>query len=142
MKYQAIEQGKGNFPVARLCALLHVSESGYYVRRKREPSQRQQQDGDLRETITSIWRQFRGIYGASRIHAELLRRGMRIGRKRVIRLMRQASIHLKARGFALKKTQLIHRERVSLFAASVGLVGGAPGQSDRPGGSTDRRCTC
>lgn len=92
MKYEAIERSKSEFPINRLCAVLEVSESGYYAWLKREPSQRTVQDSGLRQKIVSIWQQFRGIYGAPRIHAELLAQGLRIGLKRVARLMREAGI--------------------------------------------------
>jgi len=39
-----------------------------------------------------MWKQFRGIYGAPRIHAELLAQGIQVSRKRVARLMREAGI--------------------------------------------------
>jgi putative transposase len=59
---------------------------------KHEPSQRALENVRLWETICAIWRQFRGIYGAPRIHAELRDQGVKVGRHRVARLMRQAGI--------------------------------------------------
>jgi len=92
MKYAVIERSKSDYPVTRLCAVLEVSESGYYAWLKRKPSQRAVQDSALRQKIVAIWMQFRRIYGAPRIHAELLARGIRVGLKRVARLMREADI--------------------------------------------------
>jgi putative transposase len=47
----------------------------------------------LTTTIIEIYRQSRGTYGAPRVHAELrLGAGIRVGRKRVARLMRHAGI--------------------------------------------------
>jgi len=92
MKYEVVERSKSEYPVKRLCVVLGVSESGYYAWLKREPSQRAQQDSQLRQKIVAIWQQFRGIYGAPRIHAELLAQGIRLGLKRVARLMRQVGI--------------------------------------------------
>jgi transposase InsO family protein len=96
MKYSAIERTRDEFPVRRLCAVLGVSESGYYAWLKHEPSQRALENVRLRETICALWRQFRGIYGAPRIHAELRDQGVKVGRHRVARLMRQAGIRGKA----------------------------------------------
>ena len=96
MKYSAIARSKDTFPVRRLCAVLGVSESGYYAWLKHEPSQRALENVRLRETICALWRQFRGIYGAPRIHAELRDQGVKVGRHRVARLMRQAGIRGKA----------------------------------------------
>jgi len=92
MKYSAIERARDEFPVRRLCAVLGVSESGYYAWLKHEPSLRERENASLRESICALWRQFRGIYGAPRIHAELRDQGVKVGRHRVARLMRQAGI--------------------------------------------------
>ena len=43
--------------------------------------------------IHAIHRESHGTYGAPRIHADLAARGIRIGRKRVARLMRGAGLH-------------------------------------------------
>jgi putative transposase len=70
MKYEVIQSHREMYPVKAMCELLGVSESGYYVWLKREPSQRMRQDVDLKATILSIWNSFRGIYGAPRIYKE------------------------------------------------------------------------
>ena len=54
-------------------------------------SQRDLDDAYLTNTIVDIHRMSRGCYGSPRVHAELrLGEGVRCGRKRVERLMRQA----------------------------------------------------
>jgi putative transposase len=86
---------KANYPVALLCRTLGVSTSGFYEWRDRQknPALRTQEDAAPVETITEVHRQSRGTYGAPRVHAELrLGAGIRVGRKRVARLMRQAGI--------------------------------------------------
>jgi len=75
-----------------MCRVLEVSPSGYYAWRKREPSKRRQEDDVLRDQIQQIHRDSRGIYGSPRIHAEMQDEGVRIGRKRVARLMRQDGV--------------------------------------------------
>ncbi len=84
--YQAVHQ------VATLCRVLGVSPSGYYAWRKRPLSPRARTDVELMAHIDAIHRMSRGTYGAPRIHAELRARGLHIGRKRVARLMRNASV--------------------------------------------------
>ena len=71
-----------------MCEVLDVSTSGYYAWQNRAPSQRAQDDAMLTEQIHAIHEWSRGTYGAPRIHAELQDRGVRIGCKRVARLMR------------------------------------------------------
>lgn len=76
------------------CRVLKVSTSGYYERRSGPPSARDLADQQPTETITSVHDTSHSAYGAPRVHAEL-RLGLRIrvGRKRVTRLMRTAATH-------------------------------------------------
>jgi transposase InsO family protein len=75
------------------CRVLEVSPSGFYERRSRGPSARQQADEQLTAAITAIHQMSRGSYGSPRIHAELrLGQGLRCGRKRVARLMQTAGL--------------------------------------------------
>jgi transposase InsO family protein len=86
------------------CRLLEVSRSGYYDWRDREPSARDVHDAYLANQIREVHIASRGTYGAPRVHAELrLGRGLRLGRKRVSRLMRIVGLagichHSKRRG--------------------------------------------
>jgi putative transposase len=75
-----------------MCRVLGVSPSGYYAWRKRGPSRREQRDGELLEMIRRVHTESRETYGAPRIHAELRAQGIRVGRKRVARLMRHAGL--------------------------------------------------
>ena len=75
------------------CRLLGVSRSGYYDWSTRAPSDRALSDAWLLEKIKAIHAGNRGVYGARRVHAELrLEHGIRVGKKRVERLMRSAQI--------------------------------------------------
>jgi hypothetical protein len=79
--------------VKTMCRVLGVSRSGYHALAKREPSARALEDERLTERILEIHRLNRRVYGSPRIHAELrLGDGIRVGRKRVERLMREARI--------------------------------------------------
>jgi putative transposase len=75
-----------------MCRVLDVSESGYYAWRVRPPSARARRDGELLERILAIHGQSRGTYGAPRVQVELRAQGIRVSRKRVARLMRQAGL--------------------------------------------------
>ena len=91
--YRLIAAEKANHPISLLCELLGVSRSGFYAWERRPPSSRELGDAWLLELIRDIHSQNRRVYGAPRIHAELrLGLGIRVGRKRVERLMRQASL--------------------------------------------------
>jgi putative transposase len=67
--------------------LLEVSTSGYYAWLKRPPSKRSRKDAFLLEKIRWFHARSQGTYGAPRIHMDLREVGIRIGRKRVARLM-------------------------------------------------------
>jgi putative transposase len=70
---------------------LEVSPSGYYARRKRAPSKRSLSDAALGNLIEELHRTSGGTYGVPRIHADLADKPyyLRVGRKRVARLMRE-----------------------------------------------------
>jgi putative transposase len=93
MKYRLIYAEKDHHDVSQLARVLGVSRRGYYAWAKRGPSTRSRQDAALTETIITIHTQSRGTYGAPRIHAELREDyGIRIGRKRVARLMHKSRL--------------------------------------------------
>lgn len=75
------------------CRVLEVSRAGYYAWRDRVPSPRAVADEALTATIRQVHLESRGTYGAPRVQAELrLGLGVRVGRKRVARLMRLARL--------------------------------------------------
>lgn len=78
---------QASYPVTILCEVLGVSTSGFYAWRHRPPSQRAKADASLTGEIRACFEASDGTYGAPRVHAELLARGRRVGRKRVARLM-------------------------------------------------------
>ena len=91
--YRFISAEKARTPVSLACRWLGVSRSGYYEWAARAPSQRALTDAWLNAKIRAIHLEHRGVYGAPRIHADLrLAHGVRVSRKRVERLMRQAGI--------------------------------------------------
>jgi putative transposase len=75
-----------------MCRLLEVSTSGYYAWLKRPPSMRSREDTILLERIRWFHTRSRGTYGAPRIHLDLREAGVRVGRKRVARLMQAAGL--------------------------------------------------
>lgn len=90
-------------PVAVTCRVLGISRSGFYDAASRPRSARADSDATLTATITAVHAMSRASYGAPRVHAELrLGQGLRVGRKRVARLMRVAGLqgicHRRKRG--------------------------------------------
>jgi putative transposase len=83
---------QASYPVTTLCRVLGVSPSGYYAWSTRRPSQRAHTDEVLSGRIRAIHQRSRGTYSAPRIHAELAEEGVRVGRKRVARLLRMMGL--------------------------------------------------
>lgn len=98
MRYRFIEQERAHYSVGRLCGMMRVSRSGFYAWRKRPKSKRAQEDEGLTRKIQAIYQQNRKLYGAPRIHAELLSQKVCGSRKRVARLMRSARLKGKVKG--------------------------------------------
>lgn len=93
MKYRLIEAEKAEHSISRLCRVLGVTRQGYHAWRRRGPSLRQLGDEELKRLIVTIYDGSHQTYGAVRIHDELRdAHQLRVGRKRVARLMRQRGI--------------------------------------------------
>jgi len=75
------------YPIATMCRVLEVSTSGYYAWRTRAPSARAKSDAALGQQIVELHERSRRIYGAPKLHADLKDLDIRVGRKRVARLM-------------------------------------------------------
>ena len=80
------------FPVSTMCRTLGVSRSGFYAWRNHAPCNREVADAALMKRIKAIHTASRETYGAPRIHAELIDEEIKVGRKRVERLMKAAAI--------------------------------------------------
>ena len=95
MKFKLIDAAKEDFPVQRLCQVLDVSPSGYFAWRSRPASPRQREDLVLLAHIRSAFTLSNGTYGSPRMTRELQDEGLKVGRRRTARLMRENG--LKAR---------------------------------------------
>jgi len=87
-----VSENQAAYRIATMCRVLGVSSSGYYAWAKRTPSRRAQADAVVLSHIRAAHVASHGTYGAPRIHAELRANGVRVGRKRVARLMAAAGV--------------------------------------------------
>ena len=95
MMFAFIAESCSDLPVAAVCRVMKVSTSGFYGWQTAQlvPCARRLEDQALTAKIVEVHRQSRGTYGSPRVHAELrLGEDIRIGRKRVERLMRNAGL--------------------------------------------------
>jgi transposase InsO family protein len=102
-KYAFIDEHRGTAPgwtVATICGVLRVSRTGFYdwcARRDRVPGPRQARREHLSGAIRRLFRDFRGRYGAPRIHHALLKLGEACNRKTVAALMRAMGLVAKGK---------------------------------------------
>ena len=92
MCFRLIDGEEGTAPRLPAVRVLGVSRAGYYAWKERPPSERAASRRELLERIRAIHGESNGTYGSPRVHAELRHRGIRVGRKRVERLMRAAGL--------------------------------------------------
>ena len=100
MRYAFIDRYRHMYPVLVMCDVLEVSSSGYYAWRGRPESRRSREDRELKAIIRSVFEESRQTYGSPRVLDELRDQGIRCGRKRVARLMKEDKlVPKKARRF-------------------------------------------
>src|SRR5690554_6347048 len=80
------------FTITKMSQVFAVSRSGYYKWAGRTPSRQSLYNQKLRGAIREQWLLSKRIYGAPRIHQELVRAGWTASRPRVGRLMRKMGI--------------------------------------------------
>lgn len=78
--------------VTFLCGWLNITRSGFYAWEKREASKHYHEDQKLLKRITEIYHKGEGRYGSPRVYKKLVEQGIKVGRKRVERLMREAGL--------------------------------------------------
>lgn len=108
---------RNEYKVTDLCTALSVSTSGYYTHlyRQSHPSPRAQEDATLSERITAAFARSHGTYGAPRIQAELRKPDTPApSRKRIARLMREASLNGRVRRrYKVKTTDSNHSNPIA-----------------------------
>lgn len=92
MKFAFIAAKEVAFPVSAVCRMLGVTKSGFYAWKTRPKPERARRDAQLAATVAAVHQKSRRTYGSPRVHRELKARGVRVGKKRVERLMRENGI--------------------------------------------------
>ena len=100
MKYAFIQCHRKVWPISVQCRVLRVSAAGYHEHVVRSASNAQKRclsDDALLVHIKAIYAQMRGAYGWPRIWRALLAGGIRVGKQRVQKLMKQHGIRAKGK---------------------------------------------
>jgi putative transposase len=125
-----IQAHRVRFGVEPLCQVMGMAPSTYYYHRARlnRPSLRREDDRALLEHIQRIWTSSRFTYGSPRVHAQLAREGIRVGRKRVERLMREAGLKGAYRSRYFRTTESDPSARVAPDLVDRAFHASAPDQ--------------
>ena len=112
MKYAFIHSHQHLWPISVQCRVLGVSVSGYHqhqARRRRIAARRHLSDEALLVHIRAVHAESCGAYGWPRIWRELGKRGVRVGKQRVQRLMQKHGIQARGkRRFRVSTTDSRH----------------------------------
>jgi putative transposase len=104
MSYRFVAAERASFPVRLLCRAVGVAVSGFYAWLRRRPGRRQEDDRRVGERIGAVFAASRRTYGSPRVHAELRAEGVRVGRRRVARLMREGGLAVARRRRRVPRT--------------------------------------
>jgi transposase InsO family protein len=87
MRYRVIQKHDRRYPIRLMCRALTVSPAGYYAWAGRPESDRSVYNRTLLSAIRMIHQESRETYGSPSIWDALIKRGHRVGEKRIARLM-------------------------------------------------------
>jgi len=102
VRFVFIAAEKALYPVTVLCEVLGVKTSGYYAWLHRPASPKKIADAQLLVEIKAAMVRGRGAYGSPRVLCELRAHGVRVGKKRIERLMRENGLE------ARQKRRFVH----------------------------------
>lgn len=129
MKFRFVRAHSAEWPVRTMCRALGVSPSGFYAWLVRPESARAAANRELLAEVRRLHDRHGGRYGSPRMHAALRAGGVRAGRHRVARLMRQQGIRATAaRRFRPATTDSRHTLPVAPDLLARRFVATAPNQ--------------
>lgn len=128
MRFSFIDAKRAEFPVARLCEVLEVSQSGYFAWKNRPASERQRKDMVLLAHIRERFHLSQETYGSPRMHADLIEDGIIAGRHRIARLMRDNNLKARQRSRFKKTTDSDHDGPIAPNHLDQDFVATAPDQ--------------
>ncbi|KOP63650.1 transposase [Bacillus sp. FJAT-21351] len=87
----------------KACKTLNISRSGYYEYLQRKSSKRALENEVLRAEIQEIFKEHKGRYGSLRVTKVLEKKGIKVNRKRVGKLMREMNLYAKGSRYRYKR---------------------------------------
>ncbi len=106
MNYELIEKEPGALGIRDRCRIAQVSSSAYYAS-KNQAQEQQKSDEELLRQIGSVLEEFPG-YGYRRVTEELQKRGVRVNKKRIQRVMREHGLQRRQKRRFVRTTDSKH----------------------------------
>ncbi|TDW47843.1 helix-turn-helix protein [Flavobacterium sp. 270] len=95
MIFHFIERHEKNYPVTKICMILGINASTYYLWKKQTLTEAKRKKKLMQEEINDVFLSSKQRYGCPRITIELKKRGYKISSATVARYMRELGIHIK-----------------------------------------------
>jgi len=109
VKYGRIDELRQDYPIAAMCRVLDVSESGDHAWRKRPPSHRATENGRLAVEIKAAHERTRQTYGPERLQADLADNGIHAGIHRIRRIRKELGLRCRQKRKFKATTDSNHR---------------------------------
>ena len=126
--FSLISAKKAEHSVSRMCATLSVSESGYHAHCSRSANSKQREDAVLSVHIRASFARSHESYGSPRMTKELQAQGLKIGRRRTARLMRENHLNARPRQRFIRTTDSAHSLGVATNVLAQDFTANAPNQ--------------
>jgi transposase InsO family protein len=108
-KCEFVRENSGDFSIKQLCQAVKLSAVSYYRSLNRARNSKSKED-QIAKLVEEVFSQHRRRYGLRPIHAELRARGVKVGRHRVRRLMRQKQLRaIQPKSFVPRTTESRHK---------------------------------
>jgi len=128
VKYAFIRDHRDRYPIRRLCEVMELSSSAYYDWLKRPPSARAVSDAALAGELKELHYTYRQAYGTRRLQRELIKRGWRVGRRRVRRLKRLHGLWTRRRRRAIRHQAAYSKPQLAANRLAQRFVAAQPNQ--------------
>jgi putative transposase len=128
VKFTFIDAEKATWPVRPMCRVLEVSPSGFYAWKSRPECQRRREDRRLGVLARESHERSGRRYGSPRVHAELRDQGVRVSRKRIIRIMRAHGLRGRVRRRFVRTTDSSHGAPVAENLLGRDFTASAPNE--------------
>jgi putative transposase len=110
MRYAWIRAHQKDYPVQVMCAVLEVSDSGYYDWRDRPASNRQQRHQQIAQAAARAHYQYDRVYGYRKVYEELQAQGVLCCEDTVRQVMRENGLKSKVKRKFVITTDSDHAE--------------------------------